>query len=114
QNAGPILRERVIATLEQRFRSPVELDSLNIAFQDGIQVSGAGLRIIDFGRKETTDAAPADDQPMLSVESFDFHTTLRHLLDPVTHIGLVHVRGMVLNIPPKGQRGPLLKPRKTG
>jgi hypothetical protein len=113
RNAGPILRQRVIATLEQRFGSPVQLDSLNIAFTDGIEVSGAGLRIIDFGRKET-DASLPDDQPMLSVESFDFHTTVRHVLDPVTHIGIVHVRGMVLNIPPKGKRGPLLRPKKLG
>jgi hypothetical protein len=110
-NAGPILRSRVIATLEERFRSPVELDSLNIAFTNGIQVSGGGLRIVNFGMKERGMRAE-DEQPMLSVDSFDFHTTVRQLLEPVMRIDLVHVRGMKLNMPPKAKRGPLLAPKK--
>jgi len=111
-NAGPILRSRVIATLEQRFRSPVELDSLNIAFDNGIQVSGGGLRVLNFGRKGPNPSPTADQQPMLSVDSFDFHTTVRKLLEPVMRVDVVHVRGMTLNLPPKGQRGPLLNPKK--
>ena len=119
RNAGPILRERVIATLEERFRSPVQLDSLNLTYQNGIQVSGAGLRIVNFGEKQPAGAEPAEAQPMLSVDSFDFHTTVRQLLEPTLRVDLVHVRGMNLNIPPKGQRAPLLpvrkhKPRQAG
>jgi hypothetical protein len=49
---------------------------------------------------------------MLSVDSFDFHTTVRQLLEPTMRIDLVHVRGMKLNFPPKAKRGPLLAPRK--
>lgn len=111
-HAGPILRSRVIASLEERFRSPVELDTLNIAFDQGIQVSGGGLRVLNFDRKGPSPPPSADQQPMLSVESFDFHTTVRQLLEPVMRIDLVHVRGMTLNLPPKSQRGPLLAPRK--
>lgn len=117
-NAGPILRERVIATLEQRFRSPVELDSLNVAYEHGIQVSGGGLRILNFGRNAAASAADAGQQPMLSVDSFDFHTSARQILKPVVHVDVVHVRGMRLDIPPRGSRGPMmnphLKPGKAG
>ncbi|HEX6496958.1 MAG TPA: hypothetical protein VF018_15810, partial [Acidobacteriaceae bacterium] len=112
RNAGPILRQRVIATLEERFRSPVQLDRLDVVFENGIQVSGGGLRIINFGEKQPAGAEPAEDQPMLSVDSLDFHTTVRQLLEPTLRVDLVHVRGMRLNIPPKGQRAPLLRPKK--
>ena len=111
-NAGPILRERVIATLEERFRSPVQLDALNVRFDNGIQVSGGGLRIVNFGQNQPTGPEPAEEQPMLSVDSFDFHTTVRQLLEPTLRVDLVHVRGMRLNIPPKSQRAPLLRPKK--
>jgi len=111
-HAGPILRSRVIATLEERFRSPVELDSLNISVTHGIQVSGGGLRIVNFGQKAQGGPGAEDRQPMLSVDSFDFHTTVRQLLEPTMRVDLVHVRGMKLNIPPKGQRGPLLSSKK--
>src|SRR5580700_10692472 len=45
RNAEPILRKRVIATLEDRFHSPVELQALHISVLQGLQVSGSGLRI---------------------------------------------------------------------
>jgi hypothetical protein len=112
RNAGPILRKRVIATLEERFRSPVQLDSLNLTFENGIQVTGGGLRIVNFGEKQPAGVEPAEEQPMLSVDSFDFHTTVRQLLEPTMRVDLVHVRGMNLNIPPKGHRAPLLAPKK--
>ena len=112
RNAGPILRKRVIATLEERFRSPVQLDRLNVRLVNGIEVSGGGLRIINFGEKQPSGVNPAEDQPMLSVDSFDFHTTVRQLLEPTMRVDLVHVRGMNLNIPPKGRRAPLLRPKK--
>ena len=37
-NAEPILRRRVIATLEERFHSPVELDALHISLVQGLEV----------------------------------------------------------------------------
>jgi hypothetical protein len=98
--------------LEVRFRSPVQLDTLNIAFANGIQVSGGGLRIVNFGEKRHAATEPVEEQPMLSVDSFDFHTTVRQLLEPTMRVDLVHVRGMKLNIPPREHRGPLLAPKK--
>ncbi len=104
-NAEPILRRRVIATLEQRFHSPVELDALHISVFKGLQVSGSGLRIRDIAGSGTQ---PADGPPMVSVNSFEFRTGIRQLMEPTTRVQTVRVQGMRLNIPPKGERGPLL------
>jgi len=104
-NAEPILRRRVIATLEQRFHSPVELDALHISVFKGLEVSGSGLRIRDIAGSGTQ---PADGPPMVSVNSFEFRTGIRQLMEPTTRVQTVRVQGMRLNIPPKGERGPLL------
>jgi hypothetical protein len=119
-NAEPILRKRVIATLEDRFRSPVELDELHISLLKGLQVSGGGLRILYFGENDAPGSRADDVAPMLSVKSFEFHTGMRELFQPVMRVSLVRVQGMELRIPPKRERGPMLarskqevKPRRS-
>jgi hypothetical protein len=44
---------------------------------------------------------------MVSVDSFEFRTGIRQLMEPVTRVQTVRVQGMRLNIPPKGERGSL-------
>lgn len=112
-NSEPILRRRVIATLEDRFHSPVELDALHISVLRGLQVSGSGLRILDLAGTQ------ARRPPMVSIDSFEFRTGVRQLLEPVMRVQTVRVQGMRLNIPPKGERGPLFfrkqpRPGKPG
>ncbi len=102
-NAEPILRRRVVATLEERFGSPVQLDALHITVLRGLQVSGAGLRIFD----------PNAAQPILSVASFNFRTGVRQLLEPTMRVDEVQVHGMQLTIPPKNERGTLLTFKKS-
>jgi hypothetical protein len=104
-NAEPILRRRVVATLEDRFQSPVELDALHISVLRGLQVSGSGLRILDPNWPTA--------QPTLSVASFHFRTGVRQLLEPTMRVDEVWVQGMQLTIPPKAERGPLLTFRKS-
>ncbi len=107
-NAEPILRQRVIASLENRFNSPVELDTLHISLLRGLQVSGSGLRILYFGEADREDAHQSNSSPMLSVRRFEFHAGLFDLFRPTMHVGVVKVDGMKLNIPPKQERGPLV------
>jgi len=104
-NAEPILRRRVIASLEQRFQSPVELDVLHISLLRGLQVTGSGLRILPPGEH---DGAAA---PMLSVKSFEFRTGLRALFEPIMRVKAVEVQGMELRIPPKDHGGAI--PRQS-
>jgi hypothetical protein len=106
RHAEPILRARVIGTLSARFHSPVELDSLHISLVKGIEVEGSGLRI----RYLAGPGQPENDggAPMLSVNHFGFHTFFRGLLRSPTRIAQVDVDGMVLHIPPSGERHDLL------
>lgn len=106
-NAEPILRKRVIATLEDRFGSPVELEALHISVLKGLHVSGSGLRIVAITGPGINPRA-ADAPAMLTIDSFDFRTGVRQLLEPVMRVDTVRVHGLHLNIPPKGQRGPMM------
>jgi hypothetical protein len=103
RHAGPLLRSSVVATLSSRFRSPVELDSLDVSVANGLRVQGRGLRIFylagptqpDLKQKQGLAAAP-----MLSVNTFTFRTTFHDLLHLRANLARVDVDGMELHIPP--------------
>ncbi len=99
--AQPILRARVIETLSNRFNSKVELANLQVSVLNGIEVSGNGLKI--FG---TTDPNPYEPgvQALIGVQEFRFRTSLLNLFRSPTHVDTVFVKGLELNIPPKGER----------
>jgi hypothetical protein len=99
--AEPILRTRVIETLSNRFHGKVELASFHVSLVDGVQVSGSGLKI--FG---TTDPNPYEPgvQALIGVQEFRFQTGLLTLFRSPMHIGTVYLKGLELNIPPKGDR----------
>jgi hypothetical protein len=111
-NAEPILKQRVIATLEDRFKSPVQLDELHISLLQGLQVSGSGLRIFYFGENDKPGSRADDVAPMLVVNNFEFRTGLMELFQSPMRVRAVQVQGMQLRIPPKQERGPLLHDEK--
>jgi hypothetical protein len=115
-NAEPILRRRVIASLQQRFHSPVELDALHISLLRGLQVTGSGLRIRYLAGPDEPDVRPQGAAPMLSVKSFEFRSGIRQLFEPTMRVVTVYVQGMQLNIPPKQERGPVApdNPKRRG
>ncbi len=100
RRAEPILKGRVIETLQDRFKSRVDLDELDVSVDGGIAVTGKGLRIY----------APADvvaaggTIPVISVDSFEFHAGVMGLFVKPTHVRTVHVQGLTINIPPRSQR----------
>ena len=100
----PMLRQKVVETLSARFNSPVELDRLSLSMSKGVMVTGGGLRILYLAGPTKPDARP-NAPPMLTVESFEFRTGWRELLRPTTRVVSVKVRGLQVNIPPKGERG---------
>jgi hypothetical protein len=102
--AQPILRARVIDTLTARFKSRVDLASLNVSVMRGLEVSGTGLKI--FGRTDPNPYEPGV-QPLMSIDHFHFHTGIRNLFGPQIHVDTVFVKGMNLNIPPKESRAEL-------
>jgi AsmA-like protein len=100
----PRLRQKVVETLSARFHSPVELDRLSVSMSNGVIVTGGGLRILYLAGPTKPDARP-NAPPMLVVDSFEFGTGWRELLRPTTRVVSVKVRGLQVNIPPKGERG---------
>lgn len=99
----PMMRKRVVETLSARFHSPVELDRLELSVERGVIVSGGGLRILYLAGPTKPDANP-HAPPMLSVESFEFRTGWRELLEPTTRLVTVQVHGLRVDIPPKELR----------
>lgn len=102
--AQPILRARVIDTLTARFKSRVDLATLDVSVMRGLEVSGTGLKI--FGRTDPNPYEPGI-QPLISIDQFHFHTGIRTLFGPQIHVDTVFVKGMNLNIPPKESRAEL-------
>jgi hypothetical protein len=103
RNAGPILKKRVIATLSERFHSPVELDTLDVSLLRGVEVRGTGLRVLYLAGPDVPGSAQiagAGAAPMLSVKSFTFRTTLSNLVHMRARVATVYVDGMELHIPP--------------
>src|SRR5208282_2632274 len=97
----PILRARVIETLSNRFKSKVELATLNVSVIKGLEVSGSGLKI--YGPTDPNPYA-AGVQALISLQEFHFHTGIRNLFRPTVHVDTVYVKGMELNVPPKEDR----------
>jgi len=99
-NADTILRNRLVASLSERFNSPVELDSLHLDTSHGVHVTGTGLRILYLAGPTKPDANRIAPPPMLSVDRFDFQTDFKELLKPTMRVVTVYVQGMQLHIPP--------------
>jgi hypothetical protein len=99
--AEPIVRARVIQTLSIRFRSKVELASFSVSLSNGIRVSGSGLKI--FGATDPNPHEPGM-QALIGIREFHFQTALRSLFRTPMRVDTVYVKGLELNIPPKGNR----------
>ncbi len=100
-NAEPILRERVIETLAARFDSRVELAEFHVSVVNGLQVSGAGLKLYPN--------AYSSDVPLFAADEFGFRTTWANLLKTPMHVGHVGVNGLRIHLPPKQERHDLPK-----
>lgn len=109
--AEPIVRARVIQTLSNRFQSKVELGSFSVSVARGIEVSGSGLKI--FGATDPNAYEPGT-QALIAIGEFRFSTSVRSLFRSPMHVDTVHVKGLVLNIPPKQDRQEMTRMRKQG
>ena len=96
QRAAPLLRSRITETLSARFKSRVELDSLDVSVLHGLEVSGNRLRI--FPPDEM--AAAGTNQPLIAIAHFSFHAGLTGLMIEPMHVGQVKVDELQINIPP--------------
>lgn len=111
EQAGPILRKRVIETLSLRFKSQVELAELHVWIADGIHAEGKGLKI--YGATDPNPWEPGV-QPLIAIGEFHFQTGLRNLFLRPMRVDTVFVRGFTLNIPVKKDRGEMANIRQRG
>jgi hypothetical protein len=100
KRADPILKGRVIETLSNRFQSKVELDDFEVSIGHGIEATGKGLRI--FAPDDVVAAGAT--KPLIAIDSFEFHASILGLYFKPTHVGMVRVQGLAINIPPRGMR----------
>ncbi len=68
----------------------------------GMRVWGGGLRI--FGKTDVNIHQPGI-QPIIAVDEFQFGAGILNLLRTPMRVHRVYLKGLQLNIPPKGQRG---------
>jgi hypothetical protein len=95
--AAPMLKAKVIDTLSTRFDSRVELDGFNVSLVKGFEVAGSGLKLYPNHLDMT--------EPLLQVDHFSFHALgWKQLLAPQMYINTVHVSGLGIHMPPKGER----------
>ena len=95
-------RAWVVAELSRRFQSTVELQSLKVGVLPMLTVRGTGL-IIHFHNQ-------LDVPPMFQIKEFSFDLGLLSLIQPRHHISNLHVRNMVITIPPREKRPDSEKP----
>lgn len=106
-NAEPYVHDRIVAALEDHFHSHAELDSFHMSLVDGFWAQGKGLRIwppIQAGSGTTTslDTAPPGQQPMITLNSFRFHTPLRFPRNGTLHVSHILLQGITIHLPAHG------------
>ncbi|MGH9615590.1 MAG: hypothetical protein ACRD28_02530 [Acidobacteriaceae bacterium] len=104
RHAEPILRARVVQALSTRFDSQVKLGKFHISFGRGFGVEGDDLTL----RSNLDPSLP----PQIQIDRFAFHAGLLDLFRSPMRVGVVRIHGLVLRIPPKGQRPVMPKPKK--
>ena len=90
----PHVRDRAIAALNERFRSEVALDSLQISVFPRPEVSGGGLILRHNGRTDVT--------PLIRIESFSASAGLWGIMRSPLRLKTVEVDGLEISIPPGG------------
>ncbi len=113
----PTLREKTESYLEQRFNGDVELKSFDVAMpvRDPLKIllnKGRGVRLkVKASGILLRQRGAREGYPLLRLKSLTFDVDATKLLDSPAVIDVVHVEGMVLAIPPKGERQLSAPPR---
>jgi hypothetical protein len=95
-HAAPYLKDHLVLELEQRFHGKVELGRLQVSAFPELHVTGENLVM----RREDS----ADRPPFLQVRRFEFRASPLGLLRWPVSAGTVHLAGLEITFPPRGQR----------
>ncbi len=106
--AEPYLKDRIVRDLSDRFDGTVELSGFHVSVFPQLRIAGEKLIV----RREGDMASP----PLIATQAFDLQASPFGLLRWPLSIGTVHVAGLSITIPPRGQRPGFQgsgKPQKT-
>ncbi|HEV8132317.1 MAG TPA: AsmA-like C-terminal region-containing protein [Acidobacteriota bacterium] len=90
---GSAMRAAVVAKLEKRFQSKVELEDLQISLFPIIRIAASNLQLHYRGR--------TDIPPLISMKKLTAHLSPWDLLRKPVRIGSVHMEELKILIPPK-------------
>jgi AsmA-like C-terminal region len=96
RHADPYLRARAVEMLREKFHGDVELREFKVFLWPQVRIEGSGLRLWHQGQ--------TDLPPLISVGEFSADAGLRGLVGRPWTIHQVRVKGLVIQIPPAGQR----------
>ena len=113
----PFLRAQIVAELEARFHTRVELNQFHVSVHEGreamwgIWAEGRGLRIWPPQRTGGDQAAEtaANSVPLIQLNEFSFHVPIRYRQTQALRIPEVRLTGLKIVVAPKPERD-----QKTG
>jgi hypothetical protein len=92
----PIVRNRALDMLRNRFDSEADIGELDVSVWHGINVSGKRLVVRHHGR--------TDVPPLLEIAEFSGQMGWLALIDKPWHIRRIELKGLTIHIPPKEKR----------
>jgi len=94
--SSPYLHEKVVEMLGEKFHADVELKDFHVYLFPGARIEGSGLVLRHEGR--------TDVPPMISIGEFSAEAGILGLLWKPWKIAQVKLKGLIIQIPPKGER----------
>lgn len=94
--ATPQIRERLVAALNERFESKIELSSLEVAVVPTARVAGTGFKFRHNGR--------TDVPPLITLDAFEASAGIRGLMRSPIHLQTVTLEGLRILVPRGGLR----------
>ncbi len=94
--SGPYLRRKVVEVLSEKFHARVELQDFHVYLIPGVRIEGSGLAL----RHESRNDVP----PLIAIEQFSAQAGMLGLLGKPWKIHQIRLKGLVIQIPPQGQR----------
>jgi AsmA-like C-terminal region len=94
--SNPYLRRKVVEMLGQKFHADVELKDFHVYLLPGVRIEGSGLALRHEGR--------TDVPPLISIHEFSAQAGILGLPWKPWKVDQVTLKGLVIQIPPKGDR----------
>jgi hypothetical protein len=92
--ATPQIRERLVAALNERFESQIDLSSLEVALLPAARVAGTDFKFRHNGR--------TDVPPLITLDSFEASADIRGLMRSPIELDTVTLHGLGILVPPGG------------